>query len=210
MKKKAKSIKLGKGKVSRETSGPKDTFTPDLPKWEEVEEKTVIAAPVEKPKKIVVRALTSKQEDFAVHVADGKNQTEAFRLVYKIDKSKPESIHRNAKKLMDNVKIVSRIEELRAPVVEKLQIDNYYLLSSVKEVVGRCMQAVPVMQGGKPVIIETKDGELAPAYTFNPKGALQGLDMLYKHKGLYEKDNRQQQTLAGMSVNVRFVDAPEQ
>lgn len=58
--------------------------------------------------------LTPKQEKFCMAYLETGNASEAFRRVYGIGNMKPESINRNAKKLLDNIKIVSRLSELRA------------------------------------------------------------------------------------------------
>jgi phage terminase small subunit len=52
--------------------------------------------------------------------------------------------------------------------------------------VERCKQARPVVdRSGKPVLVETPDGSLLPAYTFEPQSVLKGAELLGKHLKLF-------------------------
>jgi phage terminase small subunit len=66
--------------------------------------------------------LTPKQERFAQLVAEGKNLSEAYRLSYNAEKMKPETVNREAKALIDDPKISTRVEEIRKPIIERTQI----------------------------------------------------------------------------------------
>lgn len=67
--------------------------------------------------------LTAKQEKFAQGVASGLSQADAYRLAYETSKKWPDkSVHEAASKLASNIKIISRISELRAPVIEACQL----------------------------------------------------------------------------------------
>jgi len=67
--------------------------------------------------------LTPKQEAFAQAVASGMSQSDAYRAAYKIRQdTKPDSVNQAASRVMANVKVASRVEELRKPVVEAAQI----------------------------------------------------------------------------------------
>lgn len=66
--------------------------------------------------------LTGKQEAFCIAYIETGNASEAYRQAYNAGKMKPETINRTAKELVDNPKIAARIQELRAPAVEKAQI----------------------------------------------------------------------------------------
>lgn len=67
--------------------------------------------------------LTPKQEAFAQAVAQGMNQSDAYRSCFKVRKgTKPDSIHQSACRVMSNVKVASRIQELRAPAVKAVAI----------------------------------------------------------------------------------------
>ena len=66
--------------------------------------------------------LTSKQENFCHAFIELGNASDAYRACYDIGEMKPATINRSAKELIDNPKITARIEELRAPVVERVRI----------------------------------------------------------------------------------------
>lgn len=66
--------------------------------------------------------LTGKQEAFCIAYIETGNASEAYRQAYNAGKMKPETINRTAKELVDNPKIAARLQELRAPAVEKAQI----------------------------------------------------------------------------------------
>lgn len=70
-------------------------------------------------------------------------------------------------------------------------IDRAFVLSGFKEVALRCLQHRPVLdKKGKPVLIETPAGDLAPAYVFDSAGANRALEMLGKSMevGLFTVD----------------------
>lgn len=67
--------------------------------------------------------ITPKQESFAQAVVSGKSQSDAYRSAYKVsDKTKPESVNQAASRLMADINIASRVDELRKPVAEAAQI----------------------------------------------------------------------------------------
>ena len=66
--------------------------------------------------------LTAKQEAFAQAVASGKSQADAYRAAYDASRSKPESVHSRASSLMADVKVASRVAELRAPAAQAAQV----------------------------------------------------------------------------------------
>jgi hypothetical protein len=66
--------------------------------------------------------VTAQEEIFCQNIVRGNNQTEAYRAAYDTRNMKPATVHRNAKALMDKDKMATRIAELRAPVIKKVQI----------------------------------------------------------------------------------------
>lgn len=68
-------------------------------------------------------SLTPQQELFAQSVASGLSLSDAYRTAYKVrPATKPESVNQAASKIMADPKISSRVEELRKPIVEAVQI----------------------------------------------------------------------------------------
>ena len=54
--------------------------------------------------------ISQKMEGFCISIISGMGQSDAYREHYNCSKMKPESIHRKAKELIDNVKIAARLE----------------------------------------------------------------------------------------------------
>ena len=66
--------------------------------------------------------LTHKQEKFCLAYIETGNASEAYRQSYNTSKMKPESINESASRLLADVKIAARLEQLREPVRERAQI----------------------------------------------------------------------------------------
>lgn len=66
--------------------------------------------------------LTIKQENFCLEYVKSGNASEAYKKAYSAGNLKASTINREAKSLLDNHKITTRIKELREPVIEKAQI----------------------------------------------------------------------------------------
>ena len=67
--------------------------------------------------------LTGKQEKFAQAVAKGKSDAEAYREAgYKVDALKPESLWRLAHAVRHNIKVSSRINQLKEKGVKKAEL----------------------------------------------------------------------------------------
>ena len=69
-------------------------------------------------------ALTPKQEKFCQAIVQGYNQSEAYRLAYGVKNATAKTINERASRLMGNSKVVARVAELRAPVIQQVQ-DEY-------------------------------------------------------------------------------------
>jgi phage terminase small subunit len=70
----------------------------------------------------VENKLTIKQENFCLEYVKSGNASEAYKKAYSAGNLKASTINREAKSLLDNHKITTRIKELREPVIEKAQI----------------------------------------------------------------------------------------
>ena len=66
--------------------------------------------------------LTAKQEAFCLAYIETNNASEAYRRAYDSSKMKPESANESASRLLADVKITARLEQLRAPVRDRAQI----------------------------------------------------------------------------------------
>tara|TARA_R110000822_G_scaffold5593_13_gene23942 strand:- start:1346 stop:1756 length:411 start_codon:yes stop_codon:yes gene_type:complete len=63
--------------------------------------------------------LTAKQEAFAQGIADGLGQAESYRAAYNAEGMKDSTVHPKASRMLSEGKIRTRVDELKAMVVEK-------------------------------------------------------------------------------------------
>lgn len=84
--------------------------------------------------------LTAKQETFAQAIASGKTQADAYRLAYNADNMKDASIWSKASVLMSDVKVTSRVEELRGKLEKK---ELWTREMSVKALIGAYKEGNP-------------------------------------------------------------------
>ena len=112
---------------------------------------------------MVKGGLTPKQEMFAQEVASGKSQADAYRTAYNVKQgTKPDSIHQRASSLMANVKIASRVNEIREPVVKKAQITLETHLERLNEL---SVAAEEAGQFGPAISAEISRGKASGLYT---------------------------------------------
>ena len=97
-----------------------------------------------------------------------------------------------ASRLLANVNIRQKVDAAIKERSERTKIDQDYVLNTIVDTIERCKQARPVLdKSGNPVMVETPDGNLAPAYVFEPNAIFRGTDQLAKHVGFYLEDNKQ-------------------
>lgn len=78
-------------------------------------------------------ALRPKQEDFCLRYVELGNASEAYRASYNCSRMKPESVNRLAFAMLQNVKIASRLEELRAEAAKRNEITVDSLMDELEE-----------------------------------------------------------------------------
>lgn len=88
-------------------------------------------------------------------------------------------------KLMNVDRIQDEVQMRLTERSERVKIDSDYVLKTIKKTIEKCAQAKPVIKGKKPVMINTPDGRVAPAYTFDSQGVLKGCELLGKHLKLF-------------------------
>ena len=77
--------------------------------------------------------LTIKQEKFCQAYLETGNASEAYRKAYNALKMKPETINRNAKALLDNSKIATRVKELKGIIADRHKITVDDLIEELDE-----------------------------------------------------------------------------
>lgn len=124
--------------------------------------------------------LTAKQEAFCLAVAKGLTQADAYRSAYNAGSMKPDTIQRNACKLMKDNKVATRVEELRAPVVEKAiekaAVDKAWVMQRLVRVSDMGMQAEPVVDN---------EGSPTGEYKQNLAAANKALELIGKELGMF-------------------------
>lgn len=108
------------------------------------------------------RALTPKQEAFCLAYLETGNASEAYRQAYSAERMKPETVSRNAKALLDNNKIATRLGDLRQPVVERAQLTLESHLARLEELSRKAEEAE---QFSAAITAETNRGKAAGLYT---------------------------------------------
>lgn len=158
--------------------------------------------------------LTAKQEKFALGIAQGKTQADAYRSAYPASKAwKPESVHEKASHLMRNIKVKTRVESLRERVT-KIGIASAERVLLEASRLATFDPRKLFNEDGSPKPINELDDDTAAAlagldvheeyensgnervfvgYTKKYKVADKNsaLEKLFRHHGLYELDNKQ-------------------
>ena len=89
---------------------------------------------------------------------------------------------------------------------ERTEITQDYVLASIMETMERCKQAEPVRhQNGNPVMVNTPDGDVAPAYKFDAGAVLRGAELLGRHLAMFT-DNVRHQGKDGASIQQELVN----
>lgn len=105
--------------------------------------------------------LTAKQEAFCLAYIETNNASEAYRQAYSSSKMKPESVNESASRLMADVKITARLEQLRAPVRERAKIT---LESHLERLNHLSLMAEQAEQYGAAIKAEESRGKVAGLY----------------------------------------------
>ena len=80
----------------------------------------------------LIKMLTSRQESFCHAIVQGMNQSDAYRAAYNTENLTEKSLHECASRVMRNVKVRSRIDEIRAPALKKVQASYEQWLQEIE------------------------------------------------------------------------------
>lgn len=132
--------------------------------------------------------LTPKQQAFVNEYLIDLNGTQAaIRAGYS-----PKTANEQAARLLAKANVKAAVEEAKKERQKRVHVDQDYVLGTILDTVERCRQVRPVLnKKGEQVMVETPDGEVAPAYVFDPHAVFKGTDQLAKHIGFYKRDNEQ-------------------
>lgn len=135
--------------------------------------------------------LNEKQKQFCEEYIIDLNGTQAaIRAGYSA-----KTANEQAAQLLAKLNIQEYICELKNKRSERVKYSQDELMRDILEVKNRCMQANPVLD---------KEGNETGIWKFDSNGANKALDMLAKHVGFYETDNKQK--AFNISVNREAVE----
>ena len=135
--------------------------------------------------------LNEKQKQFCEEYIIDLNGTQAaIRAGYS-----EKTANRIASELLTKLDIQEYICELKNKRSERVKYSQDELMRDILEVKNRCMQANPVLD---------KEGNETGIWKFDSNGANKALDMLAKHVGFYETDNKQK--AFNISINREAVE----
>ncbi len=88
--------------------------------------------------------------------------------------------------MLVNVGIAKAIAAAQAERSERTEITQDYVLTTIRDTMERCKQAEPVAyQNGNPVMVDTPDGDIVPAYKFDSGAVLKGAELLGRHLAMF-------------------------
>ena len=123
--------------------------------------------------------LTVKQERFVAEYLCDLNATAAARRAGYSDPN-------IGRQLITKNNVAAAIAAGQAKRSERTEITQDYVLASIMDTMERCKQAVPVTyQNGDPVMIDTPDGDIVPAYKFDAPAVLKGAELLGRHLAMF-------------------------
>ncbi|MEM1152954.1 MAG: hypothetical protein AAGI44_02370, partial [Pseudomonadota bacterium] len=88
----------------------------------------------------------------------------------------------------------------------RLGIDKEKVLRNLDSISERCMQVAPVLnKKGEQIWVETPDGSMAPAFTFDSSGAIRANELVGKELGMFKQqvEHEAGDGLAGLLAAVR-------
>jgi len=157
------------------------------------------------------RVLTPKQERFCLAYVETGNASEAYRRAYSTGNMKALTVNDGAAKLLKNPRIAHRIQELQQQAQERTEVTIDHIIKELATVGFFDIRNIyhndgtlkhpkqldaETAKGIQEITIKriiTENGETVETVKYKLHNKLQALDMLMKHLGGYEKDNRQKQ-----------------
>jgi phage terminase small subunit len=148
--------------------------------------------------------LKDKQEQFCQEYLIDLNATQAaIRAGY----SKRAATVQGSR-LLTNANVASRIAELQAERSQRTGIEADYVLQGLRQVAERCLQRQPVMEwdyAEKRMVQKTavsEDGKEVGVFEFDSTGANRAFELLGKHLGVFEKDNKQKTPVISTTIEL--------
>ena len=127
--------------------------------------------------------LTMKQKCFVEEYLVDLNATQAaIRADYS-----PKTARAIGAENLTKPDIAKAVTEAMANRSERTMVDQDWVLDAIVSTVKRCQQAMPITdKNGEPVMVETPNGNMAPAYKFDAAAVLRGAELAGKHLGMFK------------------------
>jgi phage terminase small subunit len=124
--------------------------------------------------------LTDKQELFCHEYLIDLNQTQAYIRAF--DCESYNTARSESSRLAANPNISARIKELMAERVEKLNVDQNWVLLSLLDIRQKASVSQPVIKWNP----QTKQMEETGEYIFDSNGANKATELIGKHMGMFK------------------------
>ena len=99
--------------------------------------------------------------------------------------------------------IIQRQKQVR----KESELSESWVLERLEELAERCLQHRAVFDSrGRPVYVETPEGDLAPAYTFDSTGAKGALELIGKHYAMFTDRIKHEGELKFTKIQRTIVD----
>ena len=170
--------------------------------------------------------LIHQQERFALGVASGRSQAEAYREAYPKSRAwKDPAVHSDASALAANPKVSLRVRELRRQITDiEIATARQALVEASRIALFDIRKAMnPDGTFKKPNELDADTAAAIASVKIKPNGEAEykfwdkntALEKLFRHHGLYEKDNDQKtdplvEFLRGLSGSALPVQPPKQ
>lgn len=126
--------------------------------------------------------LTAKQQRFVDEYLVDLNATQAAMRAGYSEKTAEQQGYQ----LLQKTSVAAEIQAAKDRRSERTGITSDYVLATITETIERCKQAKPVInRKGEPVLVETDDGKIVPAYVFDATSVLKGAELLGRHLKLF-------------------------
>jgi phage terminase small subunit len=154
-------------------------------------------------------ALTKKQEHFCQEVVKQDTYSAAYRLAYDCSNWLDKSVNEKASQMMSDVKILTRVNELKDKLVDKVL---YTLEASVKrdlKLIERYEKALDTLEDDNSKESDLTAAERTIRY-IGVTGYNSAQDRLAKQHGFYEKDNNQSKNKSVVLVERRIISKSDE
>jgi len=147
--------------------------------------------------------LTAKQRRFVEQYLVDLNGTQAAIRSGYSKKTAGQMAHENLKKPYVLHEVILAQKNAR----QHSELSESWVLERLEELAERCLQHRSVLdRKGRAIYVETANGELAPAYTFDSSGAKGALELIGKHFAMFTDRIRHEGELKITKIQRTIID----